>query len=75
MTTLNDVLVPNRACDHAELTFGSGDYYIFCHACGRKWAVMGKGDEYGIVNGKPVGADASLQGDGHVCGQKRVTEE
>lgn len=25
---------------HATLQFGSGDYYIFCHACGRRWGVL-----------------------------------
>lgn len=24
-------------CRHANLTFGSGGYYIFCHGCGAKW--------------------------------------
>jgi hypothetical protein len=24
-------------CRHETLTFGSGGYYIFCHACGAVW--------------------------------------
>ena len=28
------VLAAQADCAHAELTFGSGDYYLFCHDCG-----------------------------------------
>jgi len=45
-------------CFHPELTFGSGDYYIFCNRCGRKWATMGDHPEYGQdSHGQPIGAD------------------
>lgn len=45
--------------DHSEVQFGSGDYYVFCHACGRKWAMMSHSQpEYGTdKDGKPIGAD------------------
>ena len=29
--------------NHAVLNFGSGDYYIFCQSCGRKWILHGDG--------------------------------
>jgi len=53
--------------NHRQLQFGSGDYYLFCHSCGRTW--MLKGDrsstqpEYSYSpSGKlVVGADASKQ--------------
>lgn len=49
-------------CRHATLQFGSGDYYIFCHACGKKWAIVGD-REYGIdKDGNHVGAAPELQG-------------
>lgn len=31
---------PRENCKHTELQFGSGDYYIFCHACGAWWACV-----------------------------------
>lgn len=27
-------------CRHLKLTFGSGDYYIFCYGCGHWWATI-----------------------------------
>ena len=32
--------VPRTKCQHTELQFGSGDYYLFCHACGAWWAMI-----------------------------------
>lgn len=29
------------ACRHDKLTFGSGGYYVFCHACGAQWVATG----------------------------------
>lgn len=47
-------------CNHPELQFGSGDYYIFCHACHGVWARMagdGVRPEYGKdAAGNPIGA-------------------
>ena len=31
-------MIPREECNHPELTFGSGDYYIFCYECGAIWA-------------------------------------
>jgi len=51
-------MVSPEECFHPELTFGSGDYYIFCNRCGRKWATMGDQLEYGHDSqGQPIGAD------------------
>ncbi len=32
--------IPREQCKHPELHFGSGDYYLFCHACGAWWATV-----------------------------------
>jgi hypothetical protein len=49
-------------CKHESLQFGSGDYYIFCHECGRKWCMMSNFiPEYtlGPVGKSIAGADPS----------------
>lgn len=28
-------------CNHPEIRFGSGDYYIFCTSCNRVWVSKG----------------------------------
>jgi ribosomal protein S27E len=28
-------------CEHENLYFGSGDYYIFCEDCGHTWQTQG----------------------------------
>jgi hypothetical protein len=57
LTGLLSMSTPEE-CFHPELTFGSGDYYIFCNRCGRKWATMGNHEEYGHDSqGLPIGAD------------------
>jgi hypothetical protein len=44
-------------CQHKELQFNSGDYYITCHACGFRWArIHHSQPEYGHdKDGKPIG--------------------
>lgn len=60
---------------HATLTFGSGDYYVFCNACGRKWAMMGSGPEYGLdKDGHWIGADPG-QSSGRHSGETRVRQK
>lgn len=27
-------------CEHKELMFGSGDFYVICNHCGRYWAMI-----------------------------------
>jgi len=48
----------NNKCQHAELRFGSGDYYIFCSGCGACWMRRGLNkQEYGTdPDGKEIGA-------------------
>lgn len=36
--------VERKDCPHAELVFGSGDYYLFCYACGARWAHIDMSD-------------------------------
>lgn len=52
-------IISSCPTQHAEVQFGSGDYYIFCHACHRKWAMMGWDQpEYGEdAAGRKIGAD------------------
>ena len=52
-------------CEHAELAFGSGDYYIFCRACHACWVRTSR------VKDEPR-PDLAV---GHtLSGQKRVKE-
>lgn len=45
------------SCDHPTLFFGSGDYYIFCQNCHRKWVMCCQGFEYGTsATGEAIGA-------------------
>jgi hypothetical protein len=32
---------PRHECNHPKLTFGSGDFYLFCYGCGARWACIG----------------------------------
>jgi hypothetical protein len=34
-------MTPPDICIHAKLTFGSGDYYLFCQECGAWWGQEG----------------------------------
>lgn len=56
---------PREECDHTELQFGSGDFYIFCHACGAVWTPeKGTSAVFGVDHNAGVGSILS--------GQKRV---
>jgi hypothetical protein len=53
-------MIPRRQCRHEELTFGSGDYYLFCNACGATWMTKSVADaqhgEFGVTkDGRRVG--------------------
>jgi hypothetical protein len=50
-------------CHHARLWFGSGDYYLFCHACNSTWVRSGMPGrpEYGKdASGADIGASPEL---------------
>lgn len=32
-----ETITPAEQCRHPKINFGSGDYYLFCHACGARW--------------------------------------
>jgi hypothetical protein len=56
---------PREECSHLILNFGSGDFYIFCHACGARWACVDTDDM----------ADSTLANKGfggHLSGHARV---
>lgn len=58
---------PRAECDHAELQFGSGDYFIFCNACGMRWMPAYREDN------PQAGQELNNQGIGsQLSGQKRV---
>ena len=50
------------SCQHKELQFSSGDYYILCTECSRKWATVNpERPEYGEDKyGRQVGADPTI---------------
>jgi len=48
-------------CNHEQISFGSGGYYLICLKCAATWARVGGQPEYGFdKNGNPVGANPSL---------------
>ncbi len=53
-----------KDCDHERLTFGSGDYYIFCSDCSARWGALnwaiGMEYEYGADGKIRVGCDPSV---------------
>ena len=55
-------MIPREKCRHLTLSFGSGDYYIFCNDCDAKWCAHNHTQsEYGYdKDGKPIGADPSV---------------
>ena len=56
-----------EACQHTELQFNSGDFYLVCTKCSSKWALVGGQPEYGIdAKGQPIGANPLLQNRGFV---------
>lgn len=60
-------------CSHDVLHFGSGDYYVFCRACGASWVCVGPGSdkaEPGLAN---RGKGALLSGHGR-CSLAKIKE-
>jgi hypothetical protein len=55
-----------KECAHAELVFGSGDYYLFCRDCGATWGMLGDFNEPTAQRLAPElanqGAGSSLSG-------------
>ena len=49
-------------CDHPNLRFGSGSYYVFCTSCMARWVRHNKiQPEYGFdASGSHIGSDPSL---------------
>lgn len=67
-----------KDCRHETLTFGSGDYYIFCQECNACWAAVSHiQPEYGHdAQGKPIGANPDICNKGVGCtlsGEIRTT--
>jgi hypothetical protein len=36
-------MIERKDCEHTKLTFGSGDFYLFCYECGATWATIDVG--------------------------------
>lgn len=57
----------DEPCQHEELIFASGDYYLYCHTCTQYWVMKAVDSD---------AADASLShqqpGDSSLTGQSRV---
>lgn len=46
-----------KACQHKQLKFGSGDYYVFCDSgCGRAWELINRD-----THGKDVEPDNPIR--------------
>lgn len=41
-------------CRHEKLTFGSGDFYVFCVECNRSWVHCKNGDQPYYEHGQNV---------------------
>jgi len=50
-------MIPRKECPHDKLQFGSGDYYIFCQACGAWWGHI-------EPNGQKLSPETANQGIG-----------
>ena len=47
-------------CLHETLAFASGEYYIVCRSCGKKWGLVRRGQpEYTTIKGIPFGTSPS----------------
>jgi len=43
-----------KDCKHEKLTFGSGDFYVFCVDCTRSWVHCQNGDQPCYEHGQNV---------------------
>ena len=73
-------MADKKDCVHPELQFGSGDYYLFCHACNAQWMRCKPGKkEYAIdAEGNAIGGapEEANVGEGKFnSGHIRVTPE
>lgn len=50
-------------CEHKELVFGSGDYYIFCGECGRSW-IMEDNWKHNIGRGSQLSGEKRIKPNG-----------
>jgi hypothetical protein len=59
-------MIAAEKCRHPKLNFGSGDYYIFCHDCGRWWVTI-------EPTSHKLAPELANQGEGsQLSGQSRV---
>jgi hypothetical protein len=68
--------VPN--CQHPQLWFGSGDYYVICRDCHAKWGRLSNDGrrEYATVNGTAIGCSPDAANHGFVddgTGRRRLS--
>lgn len=43
-----------RACEHADLFFGSGGHFIWCKDCGAEWTASYDGGKYDDNRAGPI---------------------
>jgi len=55
-----------KDCEHENLMFGSGDYYIFCTECPAKWVVAGNNSDENSPQESNIGVGAGLSGERRV---------
>lgn len=63
------------SCLHPELTFDSGDYYVFCHTCNSKWVRVNMNWPESGLPSRQVGGDpgsANIGAASGLSGHKRV---
>jgi hypothetical protein len=59
--------IPQEDCAHKLLTFGSGDYYIFCSGCGARWVFAGGEDDTHTPGKSNKGKGSHLSGETRVA--------
>jgi hypothetical protein len=60
-------MIDLKNCTHEDVYFGSGDHYIFCSGCGRKWLTADADDK--VPGPSNLGAGTYLSGQ-HRTGQQ-----
>lgn len=55
-------MIDRKDCRHAKLTFGSGDFYIFCYECGAVWVAREIGSDQPAAALANQGIGSTLSG-------------
>jgi hypothetical protein len=63
---------PREECAHLILNFGSGDFYLFCHSCGARWATIDYADPTKSWSDEIAPQSANKGLGAHLSGHARV---